>query len=171
PFQSSAPSAFLPALKSGSSCAQSASDATDVVVVQIGQSSGKVALSAPRPSPLNSGVILFRQPGGLIVYMTTLATSAPSTVADTIARLIGVFSDLTAAGVWPDRQRVIFVHHLWYRLGASMPWPHGFPAAPYQRSWPGPPACRNTLMPSGGRLRCRQRGRLPTTRGSGWESA
>src|SRR5438045_8408070 len=97
PFQSSAPKAFLPAAKSGSSCAQSASDATDVMVVQIGQSSGMVALSAPRSSPLNSGVILFRQPGALIVYMTTLATSAPSTVADTIAWIIGVFSDCTAA--------------------------------------------------------------------------
>ena len=40
PFQSSATSAFLPAAKSGSSCAQSASDPIDPMVVQIGQSSG-----------------------------------------------------------------------------------------------------------------------------------
>ena len=39
PFQSSATSAFLPAAKSGSSCAQSASDPIAPMVVQIGQSS------------------------------------------------------------------------------------------------------------------------------------
>src|SRR5882757_7253625 len=86
PFQSSAPSAFLPALKSGSSCAQSASDATDAMVVQIGQSSGAIAVLAARSRPPDSDVITF----GLSVKAATLATSAPSTVAKAIARIIGI---------------------------------------------------------------------------------
>jgi hypothetical protein len=44
-FQSSATSAFLPAAKSGSSCAQSASDPIAPMVVQIGQASGAIFAS------------------------------------------------------------------------------------------------------------------------------
>src|SRR3954449_2439358 len=102
PFQSSAPKAFLPAAKSGSSCAQSASDATDAMVVQIGQCSGVTAVSAPRSRPPNNGVITCHDAGGLIVYTATLATSAPSIVANAIARIIVVFSDGRLPGGGPD---------------------------------------------------------------------
>ena len=44
-FQSSATSAFLPAAKSGSSCAQSASDPIAPMVVQTGQASGAIFAS------------------------------------------------------------------------------------------------------------------------------
>src|SRR3984893_1495210 len=48
PFQFSATSSFLPAAKSGSSCAQSASDPIVPMVVQIGQSSSGIFASAFR---------------------------------------------------------------------------------------------------------------------------
>src|SRR5882757_4606690 len=88
PFQSSAPSAFLPALKSGSSCGQSASDAPDAMVVQIGQASAVVAVSARRSSPPDGGVVGVRQPGELMVYAATPLISTPSIIANATDRII-----------------------------------------------------------------------------------
>jgi hypothetical protein len=62
PFQSSATSAFLPAAKSGSSCAQSASDPIDPMVVHIGQSSVASFASGARSDAPSQTAIMPRQP-------------------------------------------------------------------------------------------------------------
>src|SRR6266853_771802 len=96
PVQSCALSAFLPALKSGSSCAQSASDAAAAMVVQIGNSSSAIAVSVRRSGPPNHGAITSRQPGGLIVWTATPAARAPSIMANAIVRIIIVSRDAAA---------------------------------------------------------------------------
>src|SRR6266853_6810303 len=96
PVQSCALSAFLPALKSGSSCAQSASDAAAAMVVQIGNSSSAIAVSARRSGPPNNGAITSRHPGGLIVWTATPAARAPSIMANAIVRIIIVSRDAAA---------------------------------------------------------------------------
>src|SRR3989442_14944385 len=70
PSQSSATTAFLPAAKSGSSFAQSASGIV-TVMVQIGQSSGAAAACS-------AGVGSLGRIDGYIAYAATPATGAPS---------------------------------------------------------------------------------------------
>src|SRR4051794_16654104 len=57
PSSISARSAFFPGLRSRSSGAQSAPDATDAMAVQIGQASAVVAVSARRSSPADGGAV------------------------------------------------------------------------------------------------------------------
>src|SRR5262245_36130355 len=65
PCQSSATSAFLPAAKSGSSCAQSASDPINPMVVQIGHSS-VVSFAAGVGSDAPSQIAIVSGPGPCI---------------------------------------------------------------------------------------------------------
>src|SRR5262249_50268121 len=79
-------SACLPAAKSGSSCAQSASDPIDPMVVQIGHSSvASFAGGAGSDAPSQIAIAL-RQSGSLAKQSTPAATSAPRIAARAIDR-------------------------------------------------------------------------------------
>src|SRR5262245_51995973 len=84
PFQSSATSAFLPAAKSGSSCAQSASDPMSPMVLQIGQLSGVSFASAARSDAPTHAAMEVRHGDVVTAHSPAAATSAPSTAADAI---------------------------------------------------------------------------------------
>src|SRR6266404_7404890 len=88
PFQSSATSAFLPAAKSGSSCAQSASDPIVSMVVQIGQSSSGIFASAFRSGAPSHAAMELRHGNSMAADRPAAATSAPSTTANMIQRII-----------------------------------------------------------------------------------
>src|SRR6185369_3728134 len=88
PLQSSAASALLPFAKSGSSCAQSASDPIAAMLVQIGQSSnGSFASVFGSGAPIHVAKEL-RHGNSRATDRPAAATSAPSSAAIMIQRVI-----------------------------------------------------------------------------------
>src|SRR6266481_2588156 len=87
PSQSSATSAFLPAANSGSSFAQSASEAA-TVMMQIGQSSDTGFAFEVGPGPPGGGAVVAGRTDAGRVYAATPAASAPRIAASTIERVM-----------------------------------------------------------------------------------
>src|SRR3954447_26065242 len=136
PSQSSASSAFLPAANSGSSLAQSASGMATVMVL-IGQSSDAVLVSVEAAVSLGRDAAVSGSGTGRNTYAVAPATSAPSSEATTIERiiLVGLLSPTNSAyrppssAGWPSRFIVAFTASISLSLQVSLGLTHFRPLA------------------------------------------